>query len=325
MKKKLLDFIVCPKTKEPLKLEVTEFDEEYSEIKTGKLTSVDGTVYPIIDYVPRFVATEEHSGSFNMQWKILNATQYSTEENLYSEKQLRKLSGLTPETLKGKLVLNAGCRSGRFVDIFEKWGAEVIGVDSSSAIDSAMEILGKRRNVNLIQASFFELPFKKEIFDMVWNYGSLVSTPDTQKAFYSLVPHIKKGGLLGIWIYSDYNKLYTFFSHLWRKITVRLPERILYYLCFLSVPLYFIYRIPIIGHLLRNIFIINTRKKWRWRVSETFDWYGQKYQWKHRYPEVFQWYNRAGFQITHMAEPPTGMVGRKNNFTDEYIIIKRDK
>lgn len=311
MKKKLLDFIVCPRTKEPLKLEITEFDKEYSEIKTGKLISVDGTVYPIIDYVPRFVATDKHVGSFSLQWKILKNSKYSTGENLFSEKELRKISGFTPETVDGKLVLDVGCKVGRFVDIFEKWGAEVIGVDFTYAIDTAMEILGKRRNIHLVQASIFELPFKKKIFDVVWSYGELVSTPDTQKAFFSLVPHIKKDGLLGIWVYSDYNKLHVFFSRLWRKITVRLPKRLLYYLCFLTFPLYYIYKIPIIGHLLRNIFIIVKGTNWRWRVLETYDWFSQKYQWKHRYPEVFQWYNRAGFHIARIAEPSIVMVGRK--------------
>ena len=85
----------------------------------------------------------------------------------------------------------------------------------------------------------------------------------------------------------------------------------LYALCFVSVPLYYIYKIPIIGHLLRNLFPISMQKKWDWRVLDTFDWYSPKYQSKHRYPEVCAWFKEADLQNIELYEPPVAVGGRK--------------
>ncbi len=311
MKKSILPLLISPKTGEPLTLEVEDFDKTRQSVKTGTLTDPSGNRFPIIDYIPRFVETDQYASSFSFQWTIHKTTQYAVEGNPFSENQFRRLTNMTPEQLKGKRVLDAGCGSGRFTDIMEKWGAEVIGVDLSYAVHAAQEVLGERENITIIQASIFDLPFKSGSFDFIWSYGVLMATPDTKKAFDSLTPLVKPGGKLAIWVYADYRKLSTFFSDLWRKVTVHLPKRLLYYLCYLSVPLYFIFKIPIFGHLLRNVFIISMRPQWRWRVLETFDWYSPRFQWKHRYPEVFQWYRSAGFRVIHLMEPPCGMVGRK--------------
>jgi hypothetical protein len=85
----------------------------------------------------------------------------------------------------------------------------------------------------------------------------------------------------------------------------------LYALSYLAVPLYFIYKIPILGHVLRNLFPISMRPEPRWRILDTFDWYSPKYQWKHNYPEVFNWFAMNGLQVTHLGNPPVGVTGRK--------------
>ena len=311
MKKALLDHIVCPRSRSPLSVEIEEFDKRRNEIKTGRLISHEGTVYQIANYIPRFTATDSYVKSFSFQWNIHKSTQYSSKENPFSENQIRRISNWDPEKMQGKLVLDAGCGSGRFSDVLERWGGEVVSVDLSYAVDSAEAMIGNRKNVHIIQASIFELPFKESTFDYVWSYGVLMATPNTKKAFNSLVPHVKEGGELAIWIYSNYNKVPTFFSDVWRKFTLRIPNSLLYKLCYISVPLYYVYKIPGIGHVLRNIFIIGMRNNWRWRVLETFDWYSPKYQWKHRYPEVFKWMTENNFEVIHMSEPPIGMVGRK--------------
>jgi len=311
MKNEFLDYLVCPDTGSVLKLEVEEYDEKRDEVKTGKLISQDGTIYPIIHYIPRFVPTDDYTGSFSLQWKLHKTTQYVTNENSLSEERLKSISNLSPEKVKGKLILDAGCGSGRSIDILEKWGAEVVGVDLSYAVDSAEYVLGKRKKVHIAQASVFTLPFKQGIFDYIWSFGVLMATPDTKRAFESLLPYLRKDGEVAIWIYSDYRRTPTLFSNIFRKVTTRIPKKLLYALCYISVPLYYLYKIPLIGTILRNVFVISMRRNWRWRVLETFDWYSPKYQWKHRYPEVFEWFKSNGLEVTHMSEPPIGMVGKK--------------
>ncbi|MCK5605498.1 class I SAM-dependent methyltransferase [Candidatus Pacearchaeota archaeon] len=311
MKEHIADYLICPSTGSDLKLEIEEYDEERNEVKTGRLVTSEGRSYPIVNYIPRFVATDDYAENFSLQWNKHKTTQYATAENSFSEEQFERISDLTPEKVEGKLVLDAGCGSGRFVDILEKWGAHVVGIDLSYAIDAAEYVLGCRKNVHLIQASVFELPFKKNTFDYIWSYGVLMATPDTKRAFDSVAAKLKNDGELAIWIYSNYNRLPSFCSDLLRRVTTRIPKRVLYLLSYLSVPLYYIYKIPLIGHLLRNTLVISMRDNWKWRVLETFDWYGPTYQWKHRYPEVFQWYRSNGLEVIHLSEPPIGIVGRK--------------
>jgi SAM-dependent methyltransferase len=65
------------------------------------------------------------------------------------------------EKLKDKLVLDAGCGVGRFMEVVEKWGGNVVGVDLSFSVDAAFKNLGLKENVHIIQADIFDLPFKE--------------------------------------------------------------------------------------------------------------------------------------------------------------------
>ena len=64
MKKKLLEYIVCPKNHTPLNLEIEEFDETRNEVKSGRLISNEGTVYQIRNYIPRFTVNDDYVKSF---------------------------------------------------------------------------------------------------------------------------------------------------------------------------------------------------------------------------------------------------------------------
>jgi SAM-dependent methyltransferase len=312
MNPKLLDILVCPDTGEPLGLEVQEYDSQQDQVRTGRLVSPSGKVYPILNSIPRFVDTDEYAGNFSMQWHLHKTTQYATESNPFSRLQFQEVSGWRPEDLRGKRILDAGCGSGRFTEILRECGAEVVGVDLSFAIDAAWQVIGDRENVNLVQASIFSLPFRPGCFDYIWSYGVLMATPDTRRAFACVADKIRPGGQIAIWIYSNYSKWASFCSDQLRCITVHLPKRVLYALCWLSVPLYFVYKIPVIGYALRNTFVISMRSRWRWRILETFDWYSPAYQWKHRYPEVSEWFRQEALELVHVSKIPIGMVGRKS-------------
>jgi SAM-dependent methyltransferase len=246
-----------------------------------------------------------------MEWDIHRKTQLDTADSNVSESDFASKTGLKPEDLRGKLVLDAGCGMGRFADIAQKWGAEVVAVDLSYAVESAYANLGSRQGVHIVQADIMNLPFEAETFDLVYSIGVLHHTPDCKRAFLSLVPLLKKGGSICIWVYSNYSKLHSLCSDLLRKVTVRIPGKILYCMCFASAPLYYIYKIPVLGHLLRNLVPISMQKRWNWRVLDTFDWYSPKYQSKHRYPEVVRWFREAGLSDMELYEPPVAVRGTK--------------
>ena len=106
-----------------------------------------------------------------------------------------------------------------------------------------------------------------------------------------------------ITVYTGQNKYYVASTNFWRHITTRLPKRLLYAISHVAVPLYYIYRIPVLRQIGMGIFPINMDPRWRWRVLDTFDCYSPKYQSFHSYPEVFGWFEAVGCERIRAIEP----------------------
>ena len=314
MKKKLLDILRCPACKVSLSLAVKSRDKE--EIKEGSLSCSCGKKYQISNFIPRFVETDDYLKSFSFEWRIHRKTQLdsankkSSMDNI-AESIFRSRLNFTLSELKDKLVLDAGCGMGRYAEVASNFGAIVVGIDASFAIDSAFENIGRRSNVHLVQADIFNLPFAKETFNFIYSFGVLHHTPDCEKAFKQLPPLLKKDSSISIFVYSQYNKAIVYTSAFWRFFTTRLPKRVLYFLCYISVPLYFIYKIPVLGNIGKMLFNIPMIPHWRWRVLDTFDWYSPKYQSKHTHAEVFNWFKNSGLSDINIPEGEVSMIGRK--------------
>jgi len=308
MKKTLLRMLACPSCSESLTLST---EEDADEITSGTLTCSCSKSWPIINGIPRFVGNDSYVKNFSMEWNIHSKTQLDSETSNISENEFERRTGLKRENVTGKLVLDVGCGMGRYMDVIQKWGGEIVGIDLSCAVDAAFEKKKKKQRVNILQGDIFSLPFKKNIFDIIYSIGVLHHTPNCRQAFLLLSRYLTYKGYLSIWVYSDYDKIRTFSSKLLRTVSTRLPQRFLYTLCLLSIPLYYIYKIPIIGHLLRRLLPISMHKTWSWRILNTFDWYSPKYQSKHRYPEVFNWFKQAGLQNINLFEPPVAVTGQK--------------
>jgi len=310
MKERLMDFLVCPECKSNLELK-NELKED-NEIKEGKLLCQKcNRIFYIKDFIPRFVETDKYVDSFSFEWNTFHDVQMDILNNTdESDKTFRYKTGWKPEDMKGKLILDIGIGAGRFADIVSGWGGEVVGIDLSFAVEAAFKNVGKRPNVHIIQADIFNLPFKNEVFDHMYSIGVLHHTPDTKKAFKSVVPFLKKGGEFAVFIYEK--GFYHRYSDIWRKVTVRLPLRVMYVLSAVSIPLYYIHKIPFLGPALQFALPTANWPKWKWRWLDTFDWYTPKYQWKHTYPEVYRWYMENGFSAMELFDYPVCMLGKKN-------------
>ena len=293
MKPRLLSFLVCPRCKQ--ELELADHSEADGEILEGILACRPcRSDYPIRKGIPRFVEMDAYVDTFSFEWRKFHDVQIdirnATDE---SEKTFHGKTGWTPGDLKGKLVLDVGVGAGRFAEVVSRWGGEVVGIDLSFAVDAAFDNIGRGENVHIVQADLFHLPFAASCFEAMYSIGVLHHTPDTRKAFESVVPLLKKGGEFAVFVYAYGH--YSHFSDIWRKITTRVPYRLLYYLTALSVPLYYIYQIPWIGLGFRFVFPMSRHPNPRWRWLDTFDWYTPKYQHKHTWPEVYLWYLENGF------------------------------
>jgi len=124
--------------------------------------TVCGREFPILRGVSRFVKTNNSADSFSYQWQKYSKTQLDHAGKVWSEPDFRRKTGLHPENLKGKLVLDVGCGMGRFAEVATRWGARVVGIDLSTAAEVAARNLADRDFVAL-QADVFELPLHPRV------------------------------------------------------------------------------------------------------------------------------------------------------------------
>jgi SAM-dependent methyltransferase len=286
--------LVCPDCRGALELEATARVGE--RIRDGALRCRSCSIsFPVHDFVPRFVEAERYVDSFSFEWNRFHDVQIDIlNRTRESEETFRWKTGWREEDLAGKLVLDVGAGAGRFADVASRWGAEVVGVDLSFAVDVAYRNVGERPNVHLIQADVFRLPFAPGSFDRAYSIGVLHHTPDTHAAFDAVVPFVASGGELAVFVYAHGH--YHYFSDRWRKLTTRLPLRLMYGLAAIAVPLYWIHRVPFFGRACQFLLPTANWPDWRWRWLDTFDWYTPKYQWKHTWPEVWSWFEGQGFE-----------------------------
>ena len=79
-----------------------------------------------------------------------------------------------------------------------------------------------------------------------------------------------------------------------RTFTPHLPQRLLYLLSHLAVPLYTLYRVPHLGRLLYRLLPIFMSPNARERILNTFDWYSPVYQHYTSTETVVDWFRDAG-------------------------------
>jgi SAM-dependent methyltransferase len=144
-------------------------------------------------------------------------------DDKHSEKEFMAKTGFSQELLAGKLVLDAGVGAGRYTDVASRWGADVVAVDLSFAVEAAQRNFGVRKNVWIAQADIGSLPFRDGSFDVIFSIGVLHHTPDTRAYFAKLVPLLKPGGVIAIWVYprqGDY-----IVRERWVRFVNRIPDR----------------------------------------------------------------------------------------------------
>jgi SAM-dependent methyltransferase len=310
MKKRLLDLLVCPACREALVVEAVVVEDD--EIIVGQLSCQDcRRRYPIRGGVPRFVGEGTYAESFGFEWHRFRIVQLdSANGTRESATSFKRKTGLTADDVRGSLVLDAGVGAGRYAEIVADWGGEVVGVDVTHAVDAAFENIGRRAGIHLVQADIFALPFRDETFDLGYSIGVLHHTPAPAMAFSRVANTVKKGGQLAIYVYEAAG-LARHFSDVIRVLTTRLPLKIVYVAASAAVPLYYLYRFPLIGRLFRTVVPMSLHPRWRWRWLDTFDWYAPRYQWKHTYPEVLNWFWAAGFTVLHAAADAICLRGVK--------------
>lgn len=253
MRRRLLELLRCPSCRSPLTS--TPFaTAEDGEVVEGLLHCGCGTAYPVVDTIPRMLgdaldqfpefrrryadrlagtgpsaATVLPQGverrtqrSFGYQWTTYSEMSCDFRENFWTY-----LRPATPEFFHGRLGLDAGCGFGRHIYHAASYGAEMVGVDFSRAIDATRKNTRHLPNVHLVQADIYRLPFSPGTFDFVYSVGVLHHLPQPPRGFAALAAFVRPGGMLFVWVYSSKRRIVNFLLEAVRGVTTRLPHPLL--------------------------------------------------------------------------------------------------
>lgn len=111
------------------------------------------------------------------------------------------------ESTKGMKVLEVGVGLGADHQKFAEAGADLFGIDLTERAISLtrhrFELYGLQSNLN--QGDAENLSFSNNTFDMVYSWGVLHHSPDTEKAISEVFRVLRPGGTANIMIYYKYS------------------------------------------------------------------------------------------------------------------------
>ena len=320
MRAKLIEVLACPKCAGDLTCAATR--EAGGEIEEGRLTcSGCGAAYPVTNGIPRFVEPDNYAASFGYQWNLFRREQLDSANGTdLSARRLFSETGWTPDWMAGRWILDAGCGAGRFLDVAAKTGAEVVGLDISSAIDASKASLAGRSNVHFVQASIYEPPFRAGAFDGCYCIGVVQHTPDPQRAMAALPRVLRAGGRIAVTAYERKPWTMLYGKYLVRPLTKRLDKRKLLAGLRRTMPVLFpvtdvLFRLPAVGRLFMftipvanyvNEPALTREQRYQWAVLDTFDMLSPEYDQPRTQAEIESALSGAG--VVGLRRLPSGGV-----------------
>ncbi len=334
---KLASFLVDPVTKMPLK------------VKGNLLIGGKGSTYAIKNSIPRFVNEISDAGQeqvqkvFGYKWARQDWGHEKNSRKFYASLVRESLNCLSDEEFFKRFknchhILDAGCGSG-FISSYLAPSLKkslIFNVDISSSIDVAIHYSKGHNNSFFVQADINHLPFVHELFDAIISLGVLHHTPDTFRSLSNLVPYLKKGGRIFLYIYKKKSPLREFTDDFLREyISTLSPEKaweeavrltkLGKYLSGLKLTLNIPEDIPLLGfkkgrvdlqrffywHILKCFW--NEKMDFDYNVMINFDWYYPKYAHRHTESEIRKWFNNLKLTLEIMNDVESGF----------YIVAKK--
>jgi len=303
---------------------------ETTIIKDGILFSNSEWFYPVIDGIPRLIVeavidyndflsthlpdfpqrrdaliakngwllasvqqkNDRTKKSFAYEWKQFDYQQDRTWEADKPQMFERFLTETdeTATSINGKLIFDAGCGNGQLNQLIAANGATVLGMDFSRSVEQAFNE-NTEANALFIQGDVQFPPVAFEAFDIVHCSGVLIHTSNTQHSFNCLVPCVKEGGKLSVWLYHPRNNAGHRFILLLRKMLAKLPLPLLYWICrWILFPFAFVVKR-----------VKGNKQPARELMIDILDQFTPEFRWEHTHEEAKSWFDQENFYHTHIT------------------------
>lgn len=157
-----------------------------------------GATYRIEDGIPRMLPRGYEGGPESAhRWTTFDHAHPQWEESF-----LDYAAPLVAKDFLGRFLLDAGCGYGRHAYFASRFGAEVVAIDSSAdAVASCAANTDGSTRVHVVQGDLYRMPFKDELFDMVYCFGVLHHLDEPMEVFKGVGATLRSGGRLLLWVY----------------------------------------------------------------------------------------------------------------------------
>lgn len=337
MKDTFLRYAVCPSCRSSLRLG-RRVDGVAGEIRSGCLQcKACDAVYPIRNYIPRFVSSTNYAASFGLEWKRHARTQLDSVNGTSVTRERFQRATRWPADLAGARVLEAGCGAGRFTEVALQAGCELVSFDLSDAVEACLDNHGLRPAWHIFQGDLHHLPLSDALFDRVFCFGVLQHCPNPSRAFGALLPALRPGGTISIDVYERTAKLYATPRFWLRLLTRRMPPSSTYSTIERAVPrllpvkTWLRQRVPAVGRYMaamvpvisyEGVLPLPTEYFVEWSILDTFDSLAPRYERRASARAVRAWFQRAGLADTSI-EASGGLIiarGTKAAVQSELIL-----
>ena len=210
MRRRALEFLVCPGCQEELRPSVASGDGD--EIIEGHLLCPGcGHTYPVIRGIPRFAQSRPASRRVRRMQKRFGwqARRFQNRgfDPASSRTALRSfVAPLGQADFEGAVVMEAGCGTGRWAIAAARWGArDVLAVDFSDAVEATHDNARGLHNVHVIQADLHQLPLRRGgagQVDLAVSIGVLHHLEAPARGLRALTEITRPGGTVFSWVYA---------------------------------------------------------------------------------------------------------------------------
>jgi SAM-dependent methyltransferase len=237
---------------------------------------------------------DDYCRNFGMQWQRFRDVQIdSITSTPDSGCRFWAETGWTPTKLADMTILDAGCGAGRFAAVALGAGARVVAMDLSEAAYACAQTLESfpHDRFLVLRADIFNPPLQTGSFDGIYSLGVLQHTPEPLGAVGTLVPLLKPGGNLAVWIYEKrfwrWFQVRTLIRWATRGCTLGFKEKLAFGLTLLFFPLgWSLSWLGRFGEKASHLLPYAARhhlgrgdfgRQWKYSLLDTIDWYGPAY------------------------------------------------